>query len=90
MTAKVLDIRTPAEVAEGKLEGAIVVDYRDENFADLICQLDKSVDYIMHCRSGGRVSEAIPLLRELGFTGELTNAGGIEDAAALTGLPITQ
>ena len=90
MTAKVLDIRTPAEVAEGKLEGSIVVDYRDENFAELICQLDKTADYIMHCRSGGRVSEAIPLMRELGFTGELTNAGGIEDAAALTGLPITQ
>jgi len=28
------------------------------------------------------------LMRELGFTGELTNAGGLDDAAALTGLPI--
>lgn len=89
MTAKVLDIRTPAEVAEGKLEGSIVVDYRDANFAELICQLDKSVDYVIYCRSGGRVSEAIPLMRELGFTGELTNAGGLDDAAAITGLPIT-
>ena len=39
MAAKVLDIRTPAEVAEGKLEGSIVVDYRDANFADLISYL---------------------------------------------------
>ena len=88
MAAKVLDIRTPAEVAEGKLEGSIVVDYRDANFAEEISKLDKSADYIMHCRSGGRVSEAIPLMRELGFTGDLTNAGGIDDASALTGLPI--
>jgi hypothetical protein len=28
-------------------------------------------------------------MRELGFTGELTNAGGLDDAAAITGLPIT-
>ena len=88
MSVKVLDIRTPAEVAEGKLEGSIVVDYRDANFAELICKLDKTADYIIYCRSGGRVSEAIPLMRELGFTGDLTNAGGIDDAAALTDLPI--
>jgi rhodanese-related sulfurtransferase len=88
MTAKVLDIRTPAEVAEGKLDGSIVVDFRSPDFVELISQLDKSADYIMHCRSGGRVSEAIPLMRELGFTGDLTNAGGIDDAAALTSLPI--
>ena len=89
MTAKVLDIRTPAEVDEGKLEGSIVVDFRSLDFVELISQLDKNADYIMHCRSGGRVSEAIPLMRELGFTGELTNAGGLDDAAAITGLPIT-
>jgi hypothetical protein len=27
-------------------------------------------------------------MRELGFTGELTNAGGLDDASALTGFPI--
>jgi phage shock protein E len=89
MTAKVLDIRTPAEVDEGKLEGSIVVDFRSPDFVELISQLDKNADYIMHCRSGGRVSEAIPIMRELGFTGELTNVGGLDDAAAITGLPIT-
>jgi phage shock protein E len=88
VAVKVLDIRTPAEVVEGMLEGSIVVDYRDANFAELICKLDKTADYIIYCRSGGRVSEAIPLMRELGFTGDLTNAGGIDDAAALTDLPI--
>ena len=86
----ILDIRTPAEVAEGKLEGSIVVDFRSPDFVELISQLDKNADYIMHCRSGGRVSEAIPVMRELGFTGELTNAGGIDDAAALTGQPIVR
>ena len=89
MAAKVLDIRTPAEVAEGKLEGSIVVDFRSSDFAEQIVKLAKNADYLIYCRSGGRVSEAIPLMRELGFTGELTNAGGLDDAAAITGLPIT-
>jgi rhodanese-related sulfurtransferase len=89
MAAKVLDIRTPAEVAEGYIDGAIFVDFRSPDFAEQIVKLAKNADYIMHCRSGGRVAEAIPLMRELGFTGELTNAGGLDDAAAITGLPIT-
>ena len=89
MAAKVLDIRTPAEVDEGHIEGAIFVDFRSPDFAEQIVKLAKNADYIMHCRSGGRVAEAIPLMRELGFTGELTNAGGLDDAAAITGLPIT-
>jgi rhodanese-related sulfurtransferase len=89
MAAKVLDIRTPAEVAEGHIDGAIFVDFRSPDFAEQIVKLAKNADYIMHCRSGGRVSEAIPLMRELGFTGELTNAGGLDDAAAITGLTIT-
>jgi rhodanese-related sulfurtransferase len=89
MPAKVLDIRTPAEVAEGYIDGAIVIDFRSPDFEEQIVKLAKNADYIMHCRSGGRVSEAIPLMRELGFTGELTNAGGLDDAAAITGLPIT-
>jgi len=89
MAAKVLDIRTPAEVAEGYIDGAIVLDFRSPDFEELIVKLAKNADYIMHCRSGGRVAEAIPLMRELGFTGELTNAGGLDDAAAITGLPIT-
>jgi rhodanese-related sulfurtransferase len=89
MAAKVLDIRTPAEVDEGHIDGAIFADFRSPDFAEQIVKLAKNADYIMHCRSGGRVAEAIPLMRELGFTGELTNAGGLDDAAAIAGLPIT-
>ena len=55
MTAKVLDIRTPAEVDEGHIDGAIFVDFRSPDFAEQIVKLPKNADYIMHCRSGGRV-----------------------------------
>ena len=86
----VLDIRTPEEVAEGRLDGALVVDFMAEDFVEKISQLDKNANYRMHCRSGGRVGKAIPIMRELGFIGELENMGGLEDAAGLTGLPIVK
>jgi rhodanese-related sulfurtransferase len=88
MAAKVLDIRTPAEVDEGHIEGALFADFLADDFAEQVSKFDKSADYTMHCRSGGRVDKAIPVMRELGFTGELTNVGGLDDAAAITGLPI--
>ena len=88
MPSKVLDIRTPAEVDEGHIEGALFADFLADDFAEQVSKLDKTADYTMHCRSGGRVDKAIPIMRELGFTGELTNVGGLDDAAAITGLPI--
>lgn len=86
----ILDIRTPEEVAEGHIAGAIIVDFKNENFLTEVAKLDMAADYVIHCRSGARVTAAIPQMRELGFTGELTNAGGIDDAAAMTGQPIVQ
>jgi rhodanese-related sulfurtransferase len=88
MAAKVLDIRTAAEVDEGHIEGALFADFLADDFAEQVSKFDKTADYTMHCRSGGRVDKAIPIMRELGFTGELTNVGGLDDAAAITGLPI--
>ena len=88
MSAKVLDIRTPAEVEEGHIEGALFADFLADDFAEQVSKFDKTADYTLHCRSGGRVDKAIPVMRELGFTGELTNVGGLDDAAAITGLPI--
>ena len=44
----------------------------------------------MHCRSGQRSEKAVEIMTELGFTGNLVNAGGLEDAAESTGLPIVK
>lgn len=84
----ILDVRTPEEIAEGYLEGAVFVDFKADDFSEKVQELDKSADYIVHCRSGQRSEKAIALMSELGFTGELVNGGGLEDAAESTGLPI--
>ncbi len=88
--ALILDVRTPGEIAEGYLEGAIFVDFMSEDFKDKVVELDKAADYVVHCRSGNRSGQAIVIMADLGFTGELVNGGGLEDAAASTGLNIVQ
>jgi rhodanese-related sulfurtransferase len=86
----ILDVRTPEEVAAGYLEGALFADFNGADFVGEIAALDRAANYVLYCRSGGRVSNAIPLMQSLGFTGELVNLGGLEDAATATGIAIVQ
>jgi rhodanese-related sulfurtransferase len=88
--ALILDVRTPDEIAEGHLEGALFVDFMADDFREKVAELDKSADYIVHCRSGNRSGQAVVIMAELGFTGELVNGGGLEDAAASTGINIVK
>jgi len=88
--SRILDVRTPAEVAEGHLEGALFVDFMADDFRDKVVDLDKSADYIVHCRSGNRSGQAVVIMAELGFTGELVNGGTLDEAAAATGANIVQ
>ncbi len=70
-----IDVRTPEEVAEGKIEGAQEIDFMAPDFKAQLEALDKSKDYVMYCRSGGRSGKAAELMLELGFT-RVTNITG--------------
>jgi rhodanese-related sulfurtransferase len=83
----VIDVRTPAEFAEGHLDGAVNIDWQGATFADEIAKFDPAGTYVIYCRSGNRSAQAISAMTEMGFT-NLTNAGSVEEAAGLTGLAI--
>jgi rhodanese-related sulfurtransferase len=85
----VIDVRTPAEFAEGHLDGAININWEDIGFADEVSALDKDGVYVLYCRSGNRAGQAIDAMTSMGFT-NLTNAGGVDAASAFTGLDIVQ
>lgn len=87
--AVILDVRTPEEFAEGHLEGAININYRDSNFAKNVVSLDHDAQYIVYCRSGNRSGKSIEIMQQQGFT-QLYNAGGVTDASARLGLPIVK
>jgi len=85
----VLDVRTADEFASGHLEGAVNVDVQAPTFDALVSELPTDADVVVYCRSGNRSAAAIERMRQLGFT-SLVDAGGLDRAAAATGLEIVR
>ncbi|AYB45063.1 rhodanese-like domain-containing protein [Paenibacillus lautus] len=61
----IIDVREAEEVAEGKIPGAVniplgLIEFRKQD-------LDRSKDYVMVCRSGGRSSRAAEYLEGQGY-----------------------
>ena len=61
----IIDVREVDEVASGKIPGAINIPLGLIEFR--MNELDKSKEYVMVCRSGGRSSRAIQFLESYGF-----------------------
>jgi phage shock protein E len=83
----ILDVRTPAEFASGHLDGAINIDVQAADFDARVSELDPNADYVVYCRSGNRSAAAIDRMADLGFT-SLVDGGGVDQAAAATGLDV--
>lgn len=61
----IIDVRETSEVAEGKIPSAINIPLGLLEFR--IQDLDKSKEYIMVCRSGGRSGQASLFLESQGY-----------------------
>jgi phage shock protein E len=84
----VLDVRTPEEFAEGHLDGAVLIDFYDADFAEQLAALDPDVPYLVICRSGNRSGQTLGIMEQLGFASAADVDGGII-AWAGAGLPLT-
>ncbi len=82
-----LDVREPAEVAEQGVPGALAIPLGD--LPRELARLDPNATIDVICKSGGRSARAAALLREHGFAGAQSIAGGIL-AWAAAGLPTTR
>ncbi len=71
-----LDVRTPKEVAQGKIPGALQIDVKNSNFKEEVSKLDKSKTYIVYCRSGNRSVRASAIMIDLGFENIINMEGG--------------
>ena len=88
--AAVIDVRTAGEFSTGHLEGAVNIDIQGSGFVTEINALDRAANYVIYCHSGNRAGQAVTYMQDHGFTGTLTNAGGVDDASSATGLAIVQ
>lgn len=72
-----LDVRTPEEFASSHIAGAVNLDYKSPEFQQDLDKLDKSVIYLVYCRSAVRSGRAVAVMKELGFANIYDMAGGI-------------
>lgn len=85
----ILDVRTPEEFAEGHVEGAVMIDFYEPDFAEQIAGLDRDGSYLLYCRSGNRSEQARTLMADLGFSDVADVEGGIV-AWTEAGLPLVR
>jgi len=71
----VLDVREPAELAEGSIPGSVMIPLGQ--LPQRLAELDASREIIVYCRSGARSGRAVALMRESGFSRVSNLAGGI-------------
>ncbi len=75
--ACILDVRTPEEVEEGYIPGAIHIDfYSGHKFLEALERLDKTKHYYVYCRSGGRSGQACALMHQIGIVNVYNLEGG--------------
>ncbi|MEN9489138.1 MAG: hypothetical protein RL494_1403 [Bacteroidota bacterium] len=75
--AVILDVRTDEECSEGIIPNAVIIDiYKSEEFVSKIGALDKSKNYYVYCRSGGRSRQACSIMNQWGFEATFNLDGG--------------
>jgi rhodanese-related sulfurtransferase len=88
--ASVIDVRTVEEWNSGYLEGAVLIGIADADFRQELATLDPTADYYIYCRSGNRAGQAIDIMRDMGFSGELVNGGSVANASNQLGLTVVR
>ena len=83
----VIDVRTPAEFAEGHIKGARNVDIASPDFRKNLAKLDPGKTYLVHCAAGGRSTRSLSVLSQLGFKSIIHLDGGLNSWKE-AGLPL--
>jgi rhodanese-related sulfurtransferase len=73
----IVDVRTPEEVAEGHLAGAVNINFLSEGFSQEITKLNKNKTYLLYCKSGNRTRKAADQMQKAGFKHVYMLEGGI-------------
>ncbi|MBM6499908.1 rhodanese-like domain-containing protein [Flavobacterium macrobrachii] len=75
--AVILDVRTEDECNEGIIPNAIMIDiYKGQGFIYQVEELDKTKNYYVYCKAGGRSAQACAVMNQLGFENTFNLEGG--------------
>ena len=78
--AAILDVRTEDEWSEGIIPNAILNDiYKGQGFLYRLEELDKSKNYYVYCKAGGRSAQACAIMNQMGFETTYNLEGGFSN-----------
>jgi rhodanese-related sulfurtransferase len=77
--AVIIDVRTQNEIEMGYIPNALHINIMDAgNFMRQVEQLDKTKDYFVYCKAGGRSAQACMIMNSLGFQNTFNLEGGFD------------
>lgn len=62
-----LDVRSPEEFAQARIEGAQLINFHQPDFQKHIDELNRDKTYLVYCRSGSRSAYACRMMESMGF-----------------------
>ena len=75
--AVILDVRTEDEWNEGFIPNAVFNDiYKGQGFIYRLEELDKTKNYYVYCKSGGRSGQACSIMNQMGIENTYNLEGG--------------
>lgn len=75
---QLLDVRTLKEFEESHIEGARLIDVKQDSFMEIVGKkIDKKKPIAIYCRSGKRAMRAAGILTKKGYKVEYNLKGGI-------------
>jgi rhodanese-related sulfurtransferase len=78
--SQILDVRTANEVAQGKIQGSLNIDYFKADFMEIAkSKLDKNKPVLVYCAAGGRSASAAKDLKKAGFKSVYDLEGGYDN-----------
>lgn len=78
--AVILDVRTEEEFSEGNIPNALNINiFKGQAFVYELEELDKSKNYYVYCRSGGRSGQACDIMNDMGFENAYNLMGGFSE-----------
>lgn len=75
--AVIIDVRTPEEEAEGLIPNSTNMNIMEQSFPAKVMDLDKTKNYYVYCRAGGRSTSACQFMDKQGLK-SFNLVGGIQ------------
>lgn len=86
--AVILDVRTEDECLDGMIPGAINIDiYKGQGFIYKVDELDRSKNYYVYCKAGGRSAQACSIMNQMGFERTYNLMGGFSEWEGPSDIP---